>query len=131
MKTFLLLWLTLLTLSLQAQTPGPDTVTVQWEKVQLISKTALTLQLVVNPPLRRGTPFHDSVFAALQALGCDYVRFVPWLPYPRLGVAELQPPTNSKTFWDFSVIDPITLDFLNATNGHSVILNFSTIPAWM
>ncbi|HWB92729.1 MAG TPA: hypothetical protein VG605_12785, partial [Puia sp.] len=70
-------------------------------------------------------------FAAFQTLGCDYVRYVPWLPYPRLGVAELQPPTRTKTSWDFSVIDPMTLDFLDATRGHSVILNFSTIPAWM
>jgi len=35
------------------------------------------------------------------------------------------------TSWDFSLIDPMTIDFLDATKGHSVILNFSTIPAWM
>jgi hypothetical protein len=29
------------------------------------------------------------------------------------------------------LIDPMTLDFLDATKGHSVILNFSTIPQWM
>ena len=29
------------------------------------------------------------------------------------------------------MIDPMTADFLEATQGHSVILNFSTIPAWM
>ena len=114
-----------------AQTAAPDTLMVKWDQTQMISKTALTLQLVVNPPLRRGSPTHDSIFTALQALGCDYVRYVPWLPYPRLGVAELQPPTPEKTSWDFSVIDPMTLDFLNATKGHSVILNFSTIPQWM
>src|SRR5205807_1577984 len=28
-------------------------------------------------------------------------------------------------------IDPMTIDFLEATKGHSVILNFSTIPQWM
>ncbi len=59
------------------------------------------------------------------------MRYVPWLPYPKLGVAELQPPSNGKTSWDFSLIDPMTIDFLNATKGHSVILNFSTIPAWL
>jgi len=118
-------------LAVRAQTAAPDTLMVKWDQTQMISKTALTLQVVVNPPLRRGSSTHDSIFAALQALGCDYVRYVPWLPYPRLGVAELQPPTHEKTFWDFSVIDPMTLDFLNATKGHSVILNFSTIPQWM
>ena len=118
-------------LAVRAQTAAPDTLMVKWDQTQMISKTALTLQVVVNPPLRRGSSTHDSIFAALQALGCDYVRYVPWLPYPRLGVAELQPPTHEKTSWDFSVIDPMTLDFLNATKGHSVILNFSTIPQWM
>jgi hypothetical protein len=55
----------------------------------------------------------------------------PWLPYPKLGIAELEPPADGKTSWDFSLIDPMTIDFLDATKGHSVILNFSTIPAWM
>ena len=85
----------------------------------------------MNPPLRRGSAIHDRVFSDLKALGADYVRFVPWLPYPKLGVAELEPPANGKTSWDFSLIDPLTIDFLDATKGHPVILNFSTIPAWM
>jgi hypothetical protein len=108
-----------------------DSLVVDWGKTQLISKSVATLQVVVNPPLRRGSSIHDPTFAALAALGCDYVRYVPWLPYPKLGVAELRPPTDRQTFWDLSLIDPMTLDFLQATKGHPVILNFSTIPAWM
>ena len=38
-------------------------------------------------------------------------KHVPWLPYPRLVVAELEPPTGTKTSWDFSLIDPLTRDF--------------------
>ena len=108
-----------------------DSLIVDWGKTQLISKSVATLQVVVNPPLRRGSPIHDASFAALAALGCDYVRYVPWLPYPKLGVAELRPPADRQTSWDFSLIDPLTVDFLEATKGHPVILNFSTIPAWM
>ena len=67
----------------------------------------------------------------MHDLGADYVRYVPWLPYPKLGVAEMEPPADGKTSWDFSLIDPMTEDFMNATAGHSVILNFSTIPQWM
>ncbi|MGA2273312.1 MAG: glycosyl hydrolase family 39 [Bryobacteraceae bacterium] len=104
---------------------------VQWDKVERVSKTTATLQVVVNPPLRRGSPIHDRVFSELERLGADYVRYVPWLPYPKLAVAELEPPANGKTSWDFSLIDPMTVDFLNATKGHPVILNFSTIPQWM
>jgi hypothetical protein len=81
--------------------------------------------------LKQGSPIHDESFQALKDLGADYVRFVPWFPYPHGAVAELKPPTQTETFWDFSHIDPIMEDFMQATNGHSVILNFSTIPAWM
>ncbi|MFZ0962770.1 MAG: glycosyl hydrolase family 39 [Terriglobia bacterium] len=106
-------------------------VSVDWTKVTHISKLTPTLQVVVNPPLRRGSTLHDPAFRALHDLGCDLVRYVPWLPYPRLAVAELEPPKDGKTSWDFSLIDPMTVDFLEATSGHSVMLNFSTIPQWM
>jgi hypothetical protein len=115
--------------SAAAQTP--QSVTLNWDKVVAQSKTEATLQVVVNPPMRRGTAIHDHIFESLKNLQCDYVRYVPWLPYPRLGVAELEPPQDGKTSWDFSLIDPMTEDFMNATSGHSVILNFSTIPQWM
>src|SRR6185295_5686525 len=98
----------------QAQDQPPK-VTVDWGKVVGVSKTTPTLQVVVNPPLRRGTPVHDGAFQALKDLQADYVRYVPWLPYPRLGVAELEPPKDGKTSWDFSLIDPMTIDFLEAT----------------
>jgi hypothetical protein len=110
---------------------SPVKLTVHWNRVTKESRTTPTLQVVVNPPLRRGTPIHDNAFRALHDLGADYVRYVPWLPYPRLGVAELEPPKDGKTSWDFSLIDPMTIDFLEATKGHSVVLNFSTIPQWM
>lgn len=109
----------------------PVKLTIHWDQVQRVSKTTPTLQVVVNPPLRRGTSVHDNAFGALRDLRADYVRFVPWLPYPKLGVAELEPPQQGKTSWDFSLIDPLVIDFLEATKGHPVVLNFSTIPQWM
>ncbi len=109
----------------------PAKLTVHWDQVQRVSKTTPTLQVVVNPPLRRGASVHDNAFGALHDLRADYVRFVPWLPYPKLGVAELEPPQQGKTSWDFSLIDPLVIDFLEATKGHPVVLNFSTIPQWM
>ncbi len=106
-------------------------VKIDWNKVVRESKTTATLQVVVNPPLRPGSTIHERTFEELRKLGADYVRYVPWLPYPKLAVAELEPPANGKTSWDFSLIDPMTIDFLKATEGHPVILNFSTIPQWM
>lgn len=106
-------------------------VEVNWDKVVRVSQTTPTLQVVVNPPLRHGTEISTNAYKAVHDLGADYVRYVPWLPYPKLAVAELEPPAGGKTSWDFSLIDPMTIDFLEATRGHSVILNFSTIPQWM
>jgi hypothetical protein len=123
-----------LALAIAVSTRAQDTppqLSVNWDNVAMVSKTTPTLQVVVNPPLRRGTSVHDNAFKTLHDLGADYVRYVPWLPYPRLGVAELEPPQAGKTSWDFSLIDPMTIDLLEATKGHSVVLNFSTIPQWM
>lgn len=108
----------------------PIAIKVDWARTEPL-RTTPTLQVVVNPLLRRGSLIHDAAFAAMKELGADYVRYVPWHPYPKLAVGELEPPTSDKTSWDFSLIDPMTLDFLAATEGHSRILNFSTNPAWM
>jgi hypothetical protein len=114
-----------------AQEPEAKSVTIRWDKPMVTSKSTATLQVVVNPMTEPGSPIHDGAFAALKDLGADYVRYVPWLPYPRLAVAELEPPTKTGTSWDFTRIDPMTKDFMAATEGHPVILNFSTMPAWL
>ena len=108
-----------------------QTVHIAWDKVQRTSSCTPTLQVVVNPPLRRGSPIHDRVYSEVKHLGADYVRYVPWLPYPKLGVAELEPPRRRQDLLGLSVIDPMTEDFVNATSGHPIILNFGTIPQWM
>src|SRR5499427_1074857 len=127
---FITMFLALSAVVSTAQAP-PVKVVAHWDKVIRTTRTTATLQVVVNPPLERGTPIHDNSFQSLHDLGVDYVRYVPWLPYPKLGVAELEAPKDGKTSWDFKLIDPMTTDFLEATKGHSVILNFSTIPQWM
>jgi hypothetical protein len=109
----------------------PLELTIHWDKVTAASNTTPTLQVVVNPPLRPGQPLGEAAYKAVKELGADYVRYVPWLPYPRLAVAELEPPTPQKTSWDFSLIDPMTKDFLAATDGHPTVMNFSTTPAWL
>ena len=115
--------------ALQAQ--QAPRVTIHWEKTTAVSRTTPTLQVVVNPELRPGQPLGAAACKALKELGADYVRYVPWLPYPRLAVAELEPPTPQKTSWDFSLIDPMTKEFFAATEGHPTVMNFSTIPVWL
>ena len=80
--------------SLEAQQLPP--LTIHWDKVTLVSKSTPTYQVVVNPPLRPGQPLGIAAYKAVKELGADYVRYVPWLPYPRLAVAELEPPTPQK-----------------------------------
>jgi hypothetical protein len=109
----------------------PVTITIHWDKTTVVSRSTPTLQVVVNPPLRPGEPLSAASYKAVRELGADYVRYVPWLPYPKLAVAELEPPTPQKTSWDFTLIDPMTRDFLAATEGHPTVMNFSTIPAWL
>jgi hypothetical protein len=114
-----------------AAVAAADEISIDWAHIARVSRTTASLQVVVNSLIRRASPIHDNVFDELRALHADYVRFVPWFPYPRLGVAELEPPSNGRTSWDFSLIDPLVADFLQATSGHSTIMNFSTIPQWM
>jgi hypothetical protein len=67
-------------------------VSVRWGTVVRTSEKTPTLQVVVNPLLRRGSRIHEQAFRWLKEMQADYVRYVPWLPYPRLGVAELRAP---------------------------------------
>jgi len=118
--------------SVWGQAPSPAVkIAVDWNKTVLVSRSTPTLQVVVNPMLNRGSSIHDAAFRAIQQLGAEDVRYVPWLPYPRLAVAELDPPTPSATSWNFSLIDPMVEDFMTAQSGHSSVMNFSTIPAWL
>ncbi len=78
------------------QSQQPLQLTIHWDKVTAISKTTPTLQMVVNPPLRPGQPLGKAAYTAVKDLGVDYVRYVPWLPYPKLAVAELEPPTHQR-----------------------------------
>lgn len=111
--------------------PPSAKVAIDWDKTVLVLRSTPTLQVVVNPMLNRGSSIHDGAFSAVKALGAEDVRYVPWLPYPRLAVAELEPPTPTSTSWNFSPIDPMMEDFMAATSGHSTVINFSTIPAWL
>ena len=111
--------------------PAPVRLAIDWSHPTSISRSSATLQVVVNPPLRPGNPLSAPAWQAVRQLGADHVRYVPWLPYPRLAVAELEPPMRGKTSWDFSQIDPMMADLMQATVGHSTIVNFSTIPAWL
>jgi hypothetical protein len=55
-----LLALVLLPAALRAQTETPEPLTIDWTRTTIVSRTTPTLQVVVNPMLRRGSPIHDG-----------------------------------------------------------------------
>ena len=110
----------------------PVTIRVQWDHVARVLKTKPTLLLGLSPVLLRGAPLHGAMLQRVQELGADDVRYTgAGYVYPHLGVPELDPPTAGRTSWDFSLVDPPTEDIMRALQGHPVVLNFTTIPAWM
>jgi hypothetical protein len=106
-------------------------VRIDWNQVGAPTKTVITLQVVQNPPLLRGSAIHDNAWKSLRELGTEKTRLALWYPYPRLAVAELAPPSEHATSWDFSHIDPIVEDFFAATENRSSVFTVSTIPTWM
>jgi hypothetical protein len=120
-----------LLVALACAAQSPATVHVDWSHPIGTTKTTITLQVVENPPLRRGSAIHDAAWANLTALETDNTRLALWYPYPHLAVAELSPPTATATSWDFRAIDPIVEDFFHATVDHDSVFTMSTLPTWM
>lgn len=114
-----------------AQQKAPQRLSIDWTKTLRLSITTPTLQVVVNPKLQPGEVVRSEAYKALRDLNLQYARYVPWFPYPHMAVPELSPPGTTKTFWDFRLVDPPAVDFLQATAGRNSYMNFSTIPAWM
>ncbi len=70
------------------------TINVDWSSVLRPLQTVPAFQTVVNPVTSRESPYHDQVYDKIASLGAQYQRYVPWLPYPRMGIAELEPPSH-------------------------------------
>ena len=83
-----------------AQVGKPVKVSVDWTKTLTVSRTTPTLMVQVHPLLRRGSAIHETAFNAIKGLGAHYVRYHGQSFWPRLVVAELEPPTEQKTSWD-------------------------------
>jgi hypothetical protein len=84
-----------LSLAPPARAQPTASVTVAWSSTVRQLKTVPAFQTVVNSLTTRVAPQHDAIFEAIARLNASYQRFVPWLPYPRLGVAELEPPSGA------------------------------------
>ncbi len=78
-----------------------------------------------------GTHKHFSVQATCSPSTNKYVHKT----HLSLTISHTSPGLQTinwiRTSWDFTLLDPLMEDFMAATKGHSVIINFSTIPQWM
>ncbi|KAJ9445029.1 Beta-galactosidase 8 [Diplonema papillatum] len=115
-------------------------VAINWDPAAAVATNSTpTYQTSVNPKYRmdglEGTSnISRVVFDNMKLLGADYMRHVPWFPYPRLAVAELYAPVRNlscTSSWDFTYIDPITNALMKATAGHPIVAGFATTPDWM
>jgi hypothetical protein len=77
-----------------AQSSAPYSISCSWSSEIRALKTVPAFQTVVNPVTCRESPYHDAVYDKIAKLGANYQRYVPWLPYPRLGIVELEPPSH-------------------------------------
>jgi hypothetical protein len=109
----------------------PAKVSVGWNKVRALSNTSVSIEDPPEPPLLRSSPIHDQIYKALRDFHADYARQVTWHAWPKMGVAELKPPENGEAYWDFALMDEYTEDFMKATEGRPVVIDYSTIPEWM
>ncbi|CAF0918052.1 unnamed protein product [Adineta ricciae] len=73
----------------------PFVIDVSWNSHDYDLHTIPTLQVVSNPLLaRQFSPIYKKIFANLKQLNADYARYAVWFPYPKLAVAELDPPSG-------------------------------------
>lgn len=114
-----------------AYAANPPQVRFDWSHPKTAVKTQPAMEVCVEPPMLRGRRTHDGLYRTLADFNGEYSRLAFWFPYPKMAVAELDAPTAHKTSWDFAYLDQIVADFMQATQGRSVMVNFSTIPEWM
>ncbi|CAF1348508.1 unnamed protein product [Adineta steineri] len=73
----------------------PIVIEVSWTAHDYNLHTIPSLQLVTNPLVsRQFSPVSKEIFANLKQLNAEYARYAVWFPYPKLAVAELDPPSG-------------------------------------
>ena len=78
---------------------------MQWSTTTRTLATVPSLQVVAHALLMRDSPIHDKSFELLKGMNASWVRYVPWQPTPRLGVAELEPPSGTALCMGESVFE--------------------------
>lgn len=73
----------------------PILIDVNWSTHDFVLHTIPSLQIVANPLVsRQFSSISKEIFANLAQLNAEFVRYAAWYPYPKMGVAELDPPSG-------------------------------------
>ena len=81
--------------SSQSVKADPIAIQVSWNTHDYNLHTIPTFQIVTNPLVsRQFSPVSRAIFDNLKQLNAEYARFAVWFPYPKLAVAELDPPSG-------------------------------------
>lgn len=111
------------------------TVTVSsWTNITGTLQIIPSLQVVSQHFLFRDSSIHDTSFDSLQQVSPQYARFVPWIPYPAVGVGALMPPSGTALCGPSNIALggqtlPITIDCGSAgggTGGTIASINFAS-----
>jgi Glycosyl hydrolases family 39 len=113
-----------------AMTSAPPIMAIGWDDVVAISEVNATTQIGAAGP----GPLHDKVYRQLRQFSPEYPRWQLWgggSKDPNLGNAEVLPPANGVSHWDFSRIDPDFIAFANTVRGHQFLVDLEVTPDWM
>jgi hypothetical protein len=73
----------------------PIVIQVAWFTHDYNLHTIPTFQIVTNPLVsRQFSPVSKAIFDSIKQLNAEYARFAVWFPYPKIAVAELDPPSG-------------------------------------
>jgi len=92
---------------------------------------------VVSNPLLNSeiSPIANKLYTLLEQLDANFVQWLAWVTYPKMGVAELEPPNLVERYasWDFSNIEIELRRVMDITfaKGKTVIVNYCAQPTWM
>lgn len=104
--------------SLFARALATQVVTLNFNNAIFVSQTQLTFQVVINPLLDTRTcrlaKNAWKLAKELTDLGATHVRYAGWFPYPKYGVAQLDPPNNVTKYsgWAFSDLSVLLSEYL-------------------
>lgn len=105
-------------------------VTAQWTKIERVSNTVPTTQVLNHAFTPRNHPLHDALFRAVRNLHTNDTRLQFWFSIINLALPELKEPTATETFWNFRYMDDLVADYYANTSGRHNI-SMGTIPRWM